>query len=59
MYSHALASLDKIADPEDAVFELNYQRGDALHSTSPDGTTRRWSHCIARFDEKPRTTSIC
>ena len=30
MYSHALASLDKIMDPEDAAFELNYQRGDAL-----------------------------
>ena len=30
MYSHALASLDKIVDPEDAAFELNYQRGDAL-----------------------------
>jgi tetratricopeptide (TPR) repeat protein len=30
MYAHALAELDRIADPEEAVFEVNYQRGDAL-----------------------------
>ncbi len=30
MYTHALASLDKIDDPEDAAFELNFKRGDAL-----------------------------
>lgn len=30
MYSHALAALEKIVDPQDAAFAFHYRRGDAL-----------------------------
>lgn len=51
MYTHALASLDKIIDPEDAAFEVNYQRGDALRHLG------RYDEALIAlhraFDEKP------
>jgi len=51
MYTHALASLDKIADPEEAVFELNYQRGDALRHLDRHDEALAAFH--RAFDERP------
>ena len=51
MYSHALASLDKIVDPEDAAFELNYQRGDALRHLERNDEALVAFH--RAFDETP------
>ena len=51
MYTHALASLDKIADPEDAIFALNYRRGDALRHLGRHDEALIALH--RAFDEKP------
>ena len=51
MYSHALASLDKIVDPEEAAFELNYQRGDALRHLGRHDEALLAFH--RAFEEKP------
>jgi tetratricopeptide (TPR) repeat protein len=51
MYTHALAALDKITNPEEAAFELNYQRGDALrHLGRHDEALVSFQRA---FEEKP------
>jgi tetratricopeptide (TPR) repeat protein len=51
MYAHALAALDKIADPEEAAFATNLLRGDALRHLERHDEALIALHLA--FDEKP------
>ena len=51
MYAHALAALDKIADPQEAAFSVNFQRGDALRHLERHDEALIALH--RAFDEKP------
>jgi tetratricopeptide (TPR) repeat protein len=56
MYTHALVSLDNIADPEEVLFELNYQRGDALRHLERHDEALIALH--RAFDEKPDDVNL-